>query len=261
MAIPGRHNHTVPDESGGTTTPPPGFEQAARLIGQSVRTAKKMTRKRDVDIFLVWSTPPYLHPVRRPAFLVDGGRCPRAVVRPKEWHLTGSCGRIGFDLALERVLGHSGRRIVAMFGRHERQLPAKEQEVAVDVNLEQDIGAAERSIQSYLATPGENQRKDLLAVLERLDRQIDLSDSYDSSIIGSGALGLATKFSVIGETSSSPVVDQVPPAEFQAQVTLVKAAKRAVNQPSSEATTALHAAYAALTAVRARDPADPPQPG
>jgi hypothetical protein len=133
--------------------------------------------------------------------------------------------------------------------------------LAVDVNLEQDVGAAEQSIQSYLANPGEGQRKDLLAVLERLDSQIDLSDSYDSSIIGSGALGLATKFSVIGETNSSPMAEQVPSAEFQAQVVLVKAAKSAVTRPNSDTLAALQTASAALAALRGQDQSVQQQPG
>jgi hypothetical protein len=146
-----------------------------------------------------------------------------------------------------------------MFGRHGKQHPVDEAELAVDANLEQDINAAEQSIQSYLADPSENQRKDLLAVLERLDNQIDLSDSYDSNIVGSGAIGLATKFSVIGETSSYPISEEVPSAEFQAQVVLVKAAKRAVTQPDSDAIAALRAASAALTVSRAHDqPAQQP---
>jgi hypothetical protein len=138
-----------------------------------------------------------------------------------------------------------------MFGRHGKQDPAEGRELAVDVNLEQDIGAAEQSIESYLANPGEGQRKDLLAVLERPDSQIDLSDSYDSSINGSAAFGLTTKFSVIGETSSHPMVEEVPSAEFQAQVVLVKAAKGAVARPNSDTMAALQTARAALTALRA----------
>jgi hypothetical protein len=140
-----------------------------------------------------------------------------------------------------------------MFGRHEKHDPAEEKELAVDVNLEQGIGAAEQSIESYLANPGEGQRKDLLVVLERLDSRIDLSDSYDSSIIGSAAFGLATKFSVIGETGSHPMAEEVPSAEFQAQVTLVKAAKGAVVRPNSDTMAALQTARAALAALRAHD--------
>ena len=140
-----------------------------------------------------------------------------------------------------------------MFGRHGKQDQAEERELAVDVNLEQDIGAAEQSIESYLADPGEGQRKDLLAVLERLDTQIDLSDSYDSTIIGSAAFGLTTKFSVIGETSSHPMAEEVPSAEFQAQVTLVKTAKGAVARPNAGTLEALQTASDALTALRAHD--------
>ena len=147
-----------------------------------------------------------------------------------------------------------------MFGRHRNRASAEEQELAVDVNLEQDIGAAEQSIQSFLANPGEGQRKDLLAVLERLDSQIDHSDAYDNSILGSGALGLTTKFSVIGETSSHPMAEEVPSAEFQAQVALVKAAKRAVTQPNSDTMAALQTASAALTGLRTHDHSVPQQP-
>ncbi len=140
-----------------------------------------------------------------------------------------------------------------MFGRHGKQRTAEEQDLAVDAHLEQDLWAAEQSILSYLADPGESRRQDLLSALERLDDQIDLSDAYDSNIVGSGAIGLATKFSVIGETSSYPISEEVPSAEFQAQQVLIKAAKGAVSQPGSETLAALRTASAALTALRAAD--------
>ena len=65
-----------------------------------------------------------------------------------------------------------------MFGRHKHQTD-EDEEVSVDATLELDLGTAEESIEAYLKDPSVDLRNELLAVLERLDQQIDRSDAYE----------------------------------------------------------------------------------
>jgi hypothetical protein len=136
-----------------------------------------------------------------------------------------------------------------MPGHHPDQ-PDPEQRVTVDVTLEQDIGAAERAVEAYLENPGDDSRRELLLVLERLDQQIDLGDAYESTVIGSGALGFSTKGSVVGETSNSSVAEDIPGQELELQTELVKAAKREVTGPTPATMAGLNAANQALAAFR-----------
>jgi hypothetical protein len=123
-------------------------------------------------------------------------------------------------------------------------------EVAVDVTLEQDVRAAEESIDAYLGEPSAERRHQLLEVLQQLDHQIDLSDDYQSGIIGSAAVGYASKGSVFGETSSASAAEEVPQAELVAQIALIKAAKREVTAPTPATLADLRAASQALATAR-----------
>ena len=76
----------------------------------------------------------------------------------------------------------------------------RDDEVAVAAALELTLGSTEEAIEQYLQDPSLRSRA-ALAALESLDQQIDSSDFYESSTIGSAALGYSTKGSVIGETS------------------------------------------------------------
>ena len=125
-----------------------------------------------------------------------------------------------------------------------------DREVAVDAILEQDVRAAEASIDAYLGEPSAERRHQLLAVLQQLDQQIDLSDDYQSGIIGSAAVGYASKGSVFGETSSASAAEEVPQAELVAQIALIKAAKREVTAPPPATLADLRAAEQALAAAR-----------
>jgi hypothetical protein len=130
----------------------------------------------------------------------------------------------------------------------------KDDEVAVDVTLELALGATEEAIETYLTDPSPSLRTQLLTALETLDQQIDSSDAYEKSTIGSAAFGYSSKGSVIGETSSVSAAQEIPGAELRAQMVLVKAAKDEVRAPTAETLAELRAAHHALAAVRGRDP-------
>ncbi len=137
-----------------------------------------------------------------------------------------------------------------MLGDHEKQSPNEEATTPVDAVLEADLARIERSIAAYLLDTTEARRQSLLAVLKELDDQTDQSDAYEDSIVGSAAWGYASKGAVLGETSTAPVVDEVPDALLEAQVALVKAAKNEVRGPSADTLAALRSASAALDAIR-----------
>lgn len=65
-----------------------------------------------------------------------------------------------------------------MFGRGTRGEPDSQQEVDVDLTLERDISSVEAAVDKYLQSPTDGLREGLLAALERLDAQTDLSDAY-----------------------------------------------------------------------------------
>jgi hypothetical protein len=125
--------------------------------------------------------------------------------------------------------------------------------VSVDAILELDLGTVEQSVEAYLEDPSLALRHELLAALERLDQHIDRSDAYESSVIGSAALGYSAKGSVIGETSTSSPAEDIPEAVLRAQTALIKAAKREVTGPTSDTFADLRAANQALAAVRSRE--------
>lgn len=140
-----------------------------------------------------------------------------------------------------------------MSGRQEHQ-SGHDDEVAVDAALELDLGTVEASIEAYLENPSATLRNELLAALENLDQQIDRSDAYGSSIVGSAAFGLSAKGSVIGETSSTSATEEISGAELRAQILLIRAAKQEVSAPTPQTLTELRAANRALATVRGLDP-------
>lgn len=140
-----------------------------------------------------------------------------------------------------------------MFRRRKHQ-PEEAKAIAVDVTLELDLRAAEATIEVYLREPSAELRNQLLVVLQRLDQRIDLSDDYESRIVGSAALGYSTKGSVLGETSSSSAAEEVRESEFRAQTVLIKAAKREVTAPTAATLADLRAASQALAAERSGEP-------
>jgi len=129
-----------------------------------------------------------------------------------------------------------------------------DREVTVDAILEADLSDAEDAIDAYLKDPSATRRQALLASLQLLDQQIELSDDYESRIAGSAAFGYASKGSVIGETSSASPAEEVPEEELVAQTVLIKVAKREVTAPTPETLVELRAASQALAGVRGKEP-------
>jgi len=141
-----------------------------------------------------------------------------------------------------------------MFGRQKKQADGGEERVQVDAALESDVTRVEQSVAEYLRDPTDTSRRSLLAALETLDERTDQSDAYGGSVVGSGAVGYASKGEVIGETSIDPVVDEIPTQELHAQIALVQAAKDEVRGPTIETFGVLQSAHAALAATRDQRP-------
>jgi hypothetical protein len=141
-----------------------------------------------------------------------------------------------------------------MFGRQKKNAEGGALPISVDATLEGDIARVEQSVAHYLGDPTDESRQLLLAALEGLDAQTEQSDAYGESVIGSGALGYASKGEVLGETSIDSVVDEVPSAELTAQFGLVKAAKEEVRGPTPATFAALQAAHAALAGAWNQEP-------
>ena len=141
-----------------------------------------------------------------------------------------------------------------MFGRHKKQAGGGDSRIAVDATLEDDIAQVERSVADYLKDPTDDSRRLVLAALERLDARTDQSDAYGGSVIGSGALGYASKGEVLGETGIDSVVDEVPTAELTAQLDLVRAAKEEVRGPTADNLASLRSASRALAEARNQAP-------
>jgi len=137
-----------------------------------------------------------------------------------------------------------------MFGRRKKQAGGEGERIQVDATLEGDVAQVERSVAEYLHDPTDATRRALLGALEKLDDQTDQSDAYRESVIGSGALGYASKGEVVGETGLDSVVDEVPSTELHAQMALVNAAKNEVRGPTPATFAALQSTSAALAATR-----------
>jgi hypothetical protein len=141
-----------------------------------------------------------------------------------------------------------------MFGRQKKHTDGGEDSVQVDATLESDVTRVEQSVTEYLKDPTDASRGPLLTALQTLDEQTDQGDAFQESVIGSGAVGYASKGEVIGETSIDSVVDEIPSQELHAQIALVQAAKNEVRGPTSETFVALQSAHAALALTRDQGP-------
>ena len=139
-----------------------------------------------------------------------------------------------------------------MLGRQKHQTD-EDEKVSVDANLELNLGTVEQSIEAYLKDPSVDLRNELLAALKRLDQQIDRSDAYESSAIGSAAFGYSAKGSVIGETRSASPAEEIRESVLRAQTVLVIAAKGEVTAPTPDTLADLRAAKQALSAERSKD--------
>jgi len=122
-----------------------------------------------------------------------------------------------------------------MFGRRKRGGARQDQVMAVDVQLEDHIRAIEDLVGGYLRNPQDQATLYALAAeLDKLDDQTARADAY------SNFRSVLVRYQVprswlIGATSDTSIGEDVPSAEFKAQVALVKAAKDAVRDSTAEA--------------------------
>jgi hypothetical protein len=137
-----------------------------------------------------------------------------------------------------------------MVGHHKKRSGGEGERIQVDLALESDLARVEQAVADYLKDPTGATRQSVLAALEKLDDQAGQSDAYEGSVIGSGAVGYASKGEVLGETGIDSVVDEIPSSELHAQVVLVTAAKDEVRRPTPHTLAALRSASDALAAKR-----------
>jgi hypothetical protein len=137
-----------------------------------------------------------------------------------------------------------------MFGRNDKQSPREEQELEVDAMLERDILAVKAAVDTFLDSPGEDCRRDLVALLRRLDHQIALGDAYSNRFVGASNVGLLPRSLAVGATGNNSVSQGVRSSEFRAQVAMVRAAKAVVGAPSPRSLASLQEARDTLDALR-----------
>jgi hypothetical protein len=136
------------------------------------------------------------------------------------------------------------------FGRRKRGGASQDQVMAVDVQLEDHIREIEGLVGGYLRSPQDAAtRQALLAELEKFDDQTARADAY------SNFRSVLVRYRVprswlIGATSDTSIGEDVPGAEFRAQVALVKAARNAIRDTTAEAQAALQRANDELAEVR-----------
>jgi hypothetical protein len=125
--------------------------------------------------------------------------------------------------------------------------------MAVDVQLEDHIREIEGLVGGYLRSPqDEAARQALVAELDKLDDQTARADAYGNfkSVL---VRYQVPRSWVIGATSDTSAGEDVPGAEFTAQVALVKAARNAIRDTTAEAQSALQRANDELAEVRRRE--------
>ncbi len=125
--------------------------------------------------------------------------------------------------------------------------------MAVDVQIEDHIRTIEGLVGGYLRSPqDEATRQALLAELERLDDQSARADAY-SNFKAVLVRYQVPRSPVMGATSDTSAGEDVPSAEFEAQVALVNAARNAIRDTTAEAQSALQRANDELAEVRRRE--------
>ena len=139
------------------------------------------------------------------------------------------------------------------FGRRKRGGASQDEVLAVDAQLEDHIREIEDLVGGYLRSPQDQAtRYALAAELDKLDDQTARADAY------SNFRSVLVRYQVprswlIGATSDTSIGEDVPSAEFKAQVALVKAAKNAICDTTAEAQSALQRANDDLAEVRRRE--------
>jgi hypothetical protein len=122
--------------------------------------------------------------------------------------------------------------------------------VPVDATLQRELRAVERDVDAYLQHQTSEHLHALEEALARLDAQTADSDAWIAGVTNTASWGVDPKGTVIGETGNFPVAEDVPGAEFNAQIELVKAAKQVVQNATPQTLGALQEARAALDALR-----------
>ena len=120
----------------------------------------------------------------------------------------------------------------------------------IELQLEDHIREIEGLVGGYLRSPqDEATRQALLAQLDKLDDQTARADGYGNfrSVL---VRYQVPRSWVIGATSDTSTAQDVPSAEFKAQVALVKAARNAIRDTTAEAQSALQRANDELAEVR-----------
>ena len=136
------------------------------------------------------------------------------------------------------------------FGRRKRGGASQDEVLAVDAQLEDHIREIEDLVGGYLRSPQDQAtRYALAAELDKLDDQTARADAYGNF------RSVLVRYQVprswlIGATSDTSIGEDVPSAEFKAQVALVKAAKDAICNTTAEAQSALQRASDELAEVR-----------
>ncbi len=139
------------------------------------------------------------------------------------------------------------------FGRRKRGGASQDQVMAVDVQLEDHIREIEGLVGGYLRSPQDAAtRQALLAELEKFDDQTARADAY-SNFRSTLVRYRVPRSWLIGATSDTSIGEDVPGAEFRAQVALVKAARNAIRDTTAEAQSALQRANDELAEVRRRE--------
>jgi hypothetical protein len=114
----------------------------------------------------------------------------------------------------------------------------------------QYLRALENDVDAFLQQQTSEHFQALEQALTRLDAQTADSDAWIAGVTNTASWGIDPKGTVIGETGSFPIAEDVPSAELNAQIELAKAAKQVVQNDTPQTVRALGEARAALDASR-----------
>jgi hypothetical protein len=129
-------------------------------------------------------------------------------------------------------------------------LDAADRPVPVDATLAQYLRAVESEVDGYLQHQTSEHLRALEEALARLDAQTADSDAWIAGVTNTASWGVDAKGTVVGETGSFPIAEDVPSAELNAQIELAKAAKQVVQDGTPQTVRALTQARAALDVSR-----------
>jgi hypothetical protein len=122
--------------------------------------------------------------------------------------------------------------------------------VPVDAALAQDLRALETEVDAYLQDQTSGHLQALAEALAQLDARTADSDAWIAGVTNTASWGIDPKGTVIGETGSFPIAEDVRGAELNAQIELVKAAKQVVQGGTPQTVRALAQARDALDTSR-----------